>query len=298
MAAIAEGSLSGKTLFITGGSRGIGLAIAKRAAKDGARVAIAAKTSDPKPKLEGTIHSAADEIQAAGGSALPIVCDIRHEDQVQRAIDLTLSTFGGIDICVNNASAISLTTTEKTDMKRYDLMSQINARGTFLVSKLCLPHLRKAKNPHILMLSPPLDMHPKWFGGHVAYSIAKYGMSLCVLGLAEELKGQGIAVNALWPRTTIATAAIKNILGGDKLMRMSRTPDILADAAHLVFRQPAKTFTGHFLIDDTFLHSVGGVSDFEKYRVDPTLPLAPDFFVPADSKPPPGVTIARVSELA
>ena len=297
MAATTAKPLQGKTLFITGASRGIGLAIAKRAAKDGAKVAIAAKTADPNPKLEGTIHSAAEEIQEAGGIALPIACDVRHEDQVQRAVDLTVSTFGGIDICVNNASAISLTNTDKTDMKRFDLMSDINTRGTFLVSKICLPHLRRAKNPHILMLSPPLDLHPKWFGGHVAYSIAKYGMSLCVLGMAEELKGQ-VAVNALWPRTTIATAAIKNILGGDKLMRMSRTPDIVADAAHLVFQQPAKTFTGRFLIDDTFLYEVGGVTDFDRYRIDATMPLAPDFFVPADSKPPPGVKIARVSELA
>ncbi len=291
------GSLKGKTLFITGGSRGIGLAIAKRAARDGANVAIAAKTNDPNPKLDGTIHTAADEIQQAGGNALPIVCDIRFEDQVQRAVDLTVTTFGGIDICVNNASAISLTPTEKTDIKRFDLMFGINTRGTFLVSKTCLPHLKRAGNPHILMLSPPLDMHPKWFAGHVAYSIAKYGMSLCVLGLAEEFKKDGVAVNALWPRTTIATAAIQNVLGGDKLMHMSRSPDIVADAAHLVFEQPAKTFSGHFLIDDTFLYEVGGVKDFEPYRLDKSMPLAPDFFVPADSKPPPGVKIARVSEL-
>ncbi len=298
MAVASLPSLKGKTLFISGASRGIGLAIAKRAARDGAKVAIAAKTSDPNPKLEGTIHSAAAEIQKAGGIALPIVCDIRQEDQVQNAIDLTVATFGGIDICVNNASAISLTPTEQTDMKRFDLMHSINTRGTFLVSKICLPHLRRAANPHIVMLSPPLDLHPKWFAGHVAYSIAKYGMSLCVLGLAEELKKDGIAVNALWPRTTIATAAIKNILGGDKLMRMSRTPDIVADAAHLLFTQPAKSFTGHFLIDDTFLHDVGKVTDFEPYRIDPSMPLAPDFFVPADSVPPPGVTIARVSQMA
>ena len=291
-------SLKGKTLFITGGSRGIGLAIAKRAARDGANVAIAAKTAEPHPKLEGTIHTAAKEIQDAGGIALPIVCDIRDEEQVQRAVDQTVSKFGGIDICVNNASAISLTNTDATDMKRFDLMMGINTRGTFLVSKMCLPHLRKSANPHILMMSPPLDMHPKWFGGHVAYTIAKYGMSLCVLGMAEEFKKDGVAVNALWPRTTIATAAIKNVLGGDKLMRMSRTAEILADAAHLIFSQPAKIFTGNFLIDDTFLHDAGGITDFEGYRVDKAMPLAPDFFVPADSKPPPGVKIARVSELA
>ena len=290
-------SLKGKTLFITGASRGIGLAIAKRAAKDGANIAIAAKTVDPNPKLEGTIYSAASEIEAAGGKALALECDIRSEDDVQLAVAQTVERFGGIDICVNNASALSLTPIEKTEMKRFDLMFGVNTRGTFLTSKTCLPHLKKAGNPHILVLSPPLDMHPKWFSGHVAYSIAKYGMSLCVLGLADELKSAGVAVNALWPRTTIATAAVKNILGGDKLIRMSRTPDIVADAAHLVFNQPAKSFTGHFLIDDTFLHEAGGVRDFESYRVDATMPLAPDFFVPADSKPPPGVTIARLSEL-
>ncbi|MFT3731576.1 MAG: NAD(P)-dependent oxidoreductase [Hyphomicrobium sp.] len=290
-------ALKGKTLFITGASRGIGLAIAKRAARDGANVAIVAKTSDPNPKLEGTIHTAAEEITAEGGAALAIPCDIRNEGDVQRAVEQTVERFGGIDICVNNASALSLTPIEKTEIKRFDLMFGVNARGTFLTTKLCLPYLKRAANPHVLMLSPPLDMHPKWFSGHVAYSIAKYGMSLCVLGLADELKKDGIAVNALWPRTTIATAAVKNILGGDKLMRMSRTPDIVADAAYLVFNQPAKSFTGNFLIDDTFLHGVGGVTDFEKYRVDKSLPLAPDFFVPTDSKPPPGVQIARLSEL-
>ncbi len=290
-------SLKGKTLFVTGASRGIGLAIAKRAAKDGANVAIAAKTVDPNPKLEGTIHSAAQEIEAAGGAALPISCDIRNEDEVASAVAQTVELFGGIDICVNNASAISLTPIGKTELKRFDLMFAVNTRGSFLTTKACLPHLKRAENPHVLMLSPPLDMHPKWFSGHVAYSIAKYGMSLCVLGLADELKPEGIAVNALWPRSTIATAAVKNILGGDKLMRMSRTPDIVADAAHLIFTQPAKKFTGHFLIDDTFLYEKGGVSDFEAYRVDRSMPLAPDFFVPADSKAPPGVQIARLSEL-
>ena len=291
------GSLGGKTLLITGASRGIGLAIAKRAARDGANIAILAKTSDPNPKLEGTIHTAAEEVRKAGGQALAIMCDIRDEAQVQSAVEQTVAAFGGIDICVNNASAISLTPIDKTDIKRFDLMFGINTRGTFLVSKACLPHLRKAKNPHIVMMSPPLDMAPKWFAGHVAYSIAKYGMSLCVLGMAEELKKDGVAVNALWPRSTIATAAIRNIPGGDKLMAMSRTPDILADAAYLLFQQPAKSFTGQFLIDDTFLHDVGGVTDFEAYRVDKTKPLAPDFFVPAASLPPPGVKLARISEL-
>jgi citronellol/citronellal dehydrogenase len=278
-------TLKGKTLFITGASRGIGLAIGLRAARDGANVAIAAKTAEPHPKLEGTIYTAAAEIEKAGGKALPLICDIRHEEQVAEAVAKTVAAFGGIDICVNNASAISLTDTLATDMKRFDLMHQINTRGTFLASKRCIPHLAKAANPHILMLSPPLDMMPKWFAGHVAYSIAKYGMSLCVLGLAEELKPQGIAVNALWPRTTIATAAVNNLLGGDKLIRASRTPEILADAAHLIFTQPSRAFTGRFCIDDTLL-TEHGVTDFDHYRVDPSRDLAPDFFVPEDSVPP------------
>lgn len=225
------------------------------------------------------------------------MCDIRDEAQVAAAVAKTVETFGGIDICINNASAISLTSIDKTEPKRFDLMFGINTRGTFVTTQACLPYLKKSANPHVLMMSPPLDMKPQWFAGHVAYSIAKYGMSLCVLGLAEELKVDGVAVNALWPRTTIATAAIKNVLGGDKLMRMSRSPEILADAAHLIFTQPAKTFTGNFLIDDTFLHKVGGVTQFEDYRIDPALPLAPDFFVPADSVPPPGVKIASIAML-
>jgi citronellol/citronellal dehydrogenase len=289
-------SLRGKTLFITGASRGIGLAIAKRAGREGANIAIAAKTAEPHPKLAGTIHTAAAEVRAAGGEALPIVCDIRFADQVEAAVAKTVETFGGIDICVNNASAISLAPAEETDLKRFDLMFAVNTRGTFLVSKTCIPHLRKAANPHILMLSPPLDMQPRWFAGHIAYSIAKYGMSMVVLGLAEELTSEGIAVNALWPRTTIATAAISNILGGDKLVRMSRKPDIMADAAHVVFTKPAKSFTGRFLIDDTLLYA-SGVRDFDSYRVDPSMPLAPDFFVPADVPPPPGVELARLSML-
>ena len=290
-------SLSGKTLFITGASRGIGLAIGLRAARDGANVAIVAKTADPHPKLEGTIHSAAEEIEKAGGKALPIACDIRDEAQVHEAARKTAETFGGIDVCVNNASAISLTPIDKTDPKRFDLMFGVNTRGSFVATQACLPYLARSSNPHVLMMSPPLDMKPQWFAGHVAYSIAKYGMSLVVLGLAEELRPKGIAVNALWPRSTIATAAIKNILGGDKLMRMSRSPQILADAAHLVFSQPARSFTGHFLIDDSFLHKVGGVTDFEPYRLDPSMPLAPDFFVPADDRPPPGVKLAPLSML-
>jgi citronellol/citronellal dehydrogenase len=278
-------ALKGKTLFITGGSRGIGLAIALRAARDGANIAIAAKTSEPNPKLPGTVYSAAAEIEAAGGQALPIVCDIRFEEQVTAAVEATVARFGGIDICVNNASAISLTGTLETDMKRFDLMHQINTRGTFMVSKYCIPHLKRGDNPHILMLSPPLDMQPKWFARHVAYSIAKYGMSLCVLGMSEELRPDGIAVNALWPRTTIATAAIANILGGDRLMRASRTPEIVADAAYLIFTKPSRTFTGNFLIDDSFL-AENGVTAFDRYRVDPTQDLMPDFFVPDDSHPP------------
>jgi citronellol/citronellal dehydrogenase len=228
-------TLNSKTLFITGASRGIGLAIALRAARDGANVAIAAKTAEPHPKLSGTIYSAAEAIEQAGGRALPIVCDIRDEAQVLAAVARTVDRFGGIDICVNNASAISLTGTMATDLKRFDLMHAINTRGTFLVSRTCIPHLKASANPHILMLSPPLDLKPKWFQHHVAYSIAKYGMSLCVLGMAGELAQEGIAVNALWPRSTIATAAVGNLLGGDRLMAMSRTPEILADAAHLLF---------------------------------------------------------------
>ena len=283
-------TLEGKTLFITGASRGIGLAIALRAAKDGANVAIAAKTAEPHPKLEGTIYTAAKEIEAAGGKALPIACDIRFEEQVQAAVAKTVATFGGLDICVNNASAISLTPSVQTDMKRYDLMHGINARGTFLVSKTCIPHLEKAVNPHILMLSPPLDMSPKWFAPHVAYSMAKFNMSIIALGLSGELKAAGIAVNTLWPRTTIATAAVRNLLGGDALMRMSRSPEIIADAAHLIFTQDAKTFTGRFSIDDTLLYE-HGVRDFDKYRVDPSSDLAPDFFVPDSIPPPPGVSL-------
>ena len=278
-------SLSGKTLFITGASRGIGLAIALRAARDGANVVVAAKTTEPHPRLEGTIYSAAEAIEAAGGRALPLVVDVREEEGVRAAIDKTVETFGGLDILVNNASAIQLTPTTQTDVKRFDLMHQINARGTWMVSKYAIPHLAKAANPHILTLSPPLDMQEKWFAPHVAYSMAKFGMSLVVLGLAGELRQQGIAVNALWPRTTIATAAVKNLLGGEALMKASRTPAIVADAAYLVFNKPARQFTGQFLIDDTFLASEG-VTDFDRYRVDPAQRLFVDFFVPDDSLPP------------
>jgi citronellol/citronellal dehydrogenase len=284
-------SLNGHTLFITGASRGIGLAIALRAARDGANIAIAAKTEKPHPKLPGTIFTAAEEIASAGGQALPLVVDVRDEAQVKSAIERTVETFGGIDIVVNNASAVSRTPVVETDMRRFDLMYQVNTRGSFLVSKYAIPHLANAKNPHILMNSPPLDMREKWFAGSTAYSIAKYGMSLVVLGLAGELREKGIAVNALWPRTTIATAAIKNLLGGDRVMRMSRTPEIMADAAYLIFQKPAKSFTGNFLIDDSFL-AAEGIADFEKYRVEPGAQLAPTFFVPDDPPPPPGVTLA------
>ena len=283
-------SLKGKTLFITGASRGIGLAIALKAARDGANIAVAAKTETPHPKLEGTIHTAAQAIEQAGGRALPLAVDVRDEAAVKSAIDKTAATFAGLDIVVNNASAISRTPVADTDMKRYDLMQSINTRGTFMVSKYAIPHLEKASNPHILMNSPPLDMQEKWFAGSTGYTMAKFGMSLVVLGLAGELRGR-IAVNALWPRTTIATAAIKNLLGGDRVMRMSRTPEIMADAAYAIFHKPAKSFTGHFLIDDTFLAGEG-VTDFEKYRAVPGEPLAGTFFVPDDPPPPGGVEIS------
>jgi len=283
-------SLKGKTLFISGASRGIGLAIALRAARDGANVAIAAKTAEPHPKLKGTIHTAADEVRAAGGQALPLVCDIRDEAQVIAAIDRTVAEFGGIDICVNNASAISLTNSQGTDMKRFDLMMGINTRGTFMVSKYCIPHLKKAANPHILMLSPPLDIKAKWFVHSTAYTMAKFGMSLCVLGLAAEQQAAGIAVNALWPRTTIATAAIGNLLGGDAMMRASRKPEIMGDAAYVIFTKSSRDFSGQFCIDDKVLYD-SGVRDFEHYRVDPSRPLMSDFFVPDDDVPPPGVTV-------
>jgi citronellol/citronellal dehydrogenase len=278
-------SLAGKTLFITGASRGIGLAIALRTARDGANIAIAAKTATPHPKLQGTIYTAAAEIERAGGQALPLMVDIRDEGLVQDALAATAARFGGIDIVINNASAISLTPVAQTDMKRFDLMHQINARGTFVVSKLAIPYLAKAANPHILMMSPPLDMKEKWFAPHTAYSMAKFGMSMVVLGLAGELRPQGIAVNALWPRTLIATAAVQNLLGGAEMMQRGRSPEIVADAAYAVFAKPSREFTGNFLIDDNFLAG-NGVTDFERYRVDPREPLAEDFFVPDDIPPP------------
>jgi citronellol/citronellal dehydrogenase len=271
-------SLKGKTLFITGASRGIGKAIGLRAAKDGANVVIVAKTTEPHPKLPGTIYTAAEEIEAAGGKALALPVDIRFEDQVADAVKKTVEKFGGIDICVNNASAISLTPTLQTTMKKYDLMHQINTRGTFLVSQQCIPYLKKSSNPHILNMSPPLNMEARWFAPHVAYTMAKFGMSMCVLGMHEELRADGIAVNALWPRTTIATAAVQNLLGGDEVVKGSRTPEILADAAYLIFNTPARECTGNFFIDEDYLRSKG-VTDFEKYAVTPGAPLFPDFFV-------------------
>jgi citronellol/citronellal dehydrogenase len=279
-------SLAGKTLFITGASRGIGLAIALRAARDGANIAVAAKTAEPHPKLAGTIYTAAEDIERAGGRALPLVVDVRDEAMVRDALAKAAAHFGGIDIVVNNASAIQLTSVANTDMRRFDLMHQINARGTFVVSKWAISYLEKSGNPHILMISPPLDMKEKWFAPHTAYSMAKFGMSLVVLGLAGELRAQGIAVNALWPRTLIATAAVQNLLGGTEMVRKARRPEIMADAAYAVFCSPARELSGRFLIDDNFL-AEHGVKDFDHYRADPTQELAPDFFVPDDIPPPP-----------
>jgi len=269
--------LRDKTLFITGASRGIGKAIALRAAADGANVVIAAKTTEPHPKLPGTIYSAAEEIEAAGGKALPLQVDIRDEEQVLRAVEKTVETFGGIDVLVNNASAISLTGTLETPMKRFDLMWGVNARGTFLCSQACIPHLRKASNPHILTLSPPLNMDPKWFKGHVAYTMAKYGMSMCVLGMAEEFRGDGIAVNALWPRTVIYTAALA-MLGGLIKPEGCRKPEIVADAAHAILTRDSRSSTGNFFIDDEVL-AEAGVTDLEKYAVQPGSRLFSDLFL-------------------
>ncbi|HVN43894.1 MAG TPA: NAD(P)-dependent oxidoreductase [Steroidobacteraceae bacterium] len=283
-------SLAGRTLFITGASRGIGLAIALRAARDGANIAIAAKTAEPHPKLPGTIYSAAREIEQAGGRALPLIVDVRDESAVVAAVRQCAEHFGGIDICVNNASAINLASIEQIDMRRYDLIQQINTRGTFLTSRACLPYLQKAENPHILTLSPPLDLRPKWFAGHLAYSLSKYGMSLCMLGLAEEYRAAGIACNALWPRTTIATAAVEFALGGTQMMRRSRKPEIVADAAHVILSRSARECTGRFLIDDTVLYEAG-VRDFEHYSVEPGGTLLGDLFIDQSSPAPPGVLV-------
>lgn len=274
-------SLRGKTLFITGASRGIGLAIGLRAAREGANVTIAAKTTEPHPRLPGTIYTAAEQIEAAGGKALACVVDVRDEESVRAAIEQTVATFGGLDAVVNNASAIQLTGTLQTDMKRYDLMHSVNTRGTFLVSKLAIPYLEKAENAHILNISPPLTMETRWFQNHVAYTMAKYGMSMCVLGMAGELASKGIAVNALWPRTAIATAAVGNLLGGEKSLRKCRKPDIMADAAYAVLTRPSAEATGQFYVDDEVL-AAEGVTDLAPYRVDPEASeadLLPDFFL-------------------
>lgn len=271
-------TLKGKTLFITGASRGIGLAIGLRAAQDGANVVIAAKTVDAHPKLPGTIHTAAADIEKAGGKALAVQCDIRFEEQVAAALEQAQKIFGGIDILINNASAISLTDTAGTDLKRYRLMHEINVGGTFLVSRLAIPYLKKGTNPHILTLSPPLNMNAKWFKGHLAYTMSKYGMSMCTLGLAEELRGDGIAANSLWPETAIATAAIKNLLGGEEAIKGSRKPEIVADAAHWILTQPAKTCTGNFFIDTEVL-AWAGIHDLAPYAVQPGHKLVRDFFL-------------------
>lgn len=272
--------LAEKTLFITGASRGIGKAIGERAARDGANVVLFAKTTEPHPKLPGTLYTAAEDIERAGGKALVCVGDVREEDQVAAAVEKAVATFGGIDILINNASAISLTGTESTDMKKYDLMHQINTRGTFMTSRLCLPHLKKATNPHVLNLAPPLNMSPMWFGRHVAYTMAKYGMSLCVLGMAEEYKGK-VAFNALWPKTVINTAAVKNQLGGIAEVTHARQPTIMADAAHAILLRDARSCSGNFFIDEQVLRDEG-MTDFSGYRVDPNLSddqLMPDFFL-------------------
>ena len=270
--------MKNKTAFISGASRGIGKAIALRLAQEGANIVVAAKTAEPHPKLDGTIYSAAEEIEAAGGQALPLIVDIRSEDIVKDAVEKAYDHFGGIDILVNNASAINLSKTTELPMKRYDLMQSINVRGTFMVSKYCIPHLQKSSNPHILTLSPPLNLKPEWFGAHLGYTMAKYGMSMTVLGLADELKSDGIAVNALWPQTTIATAAVKFALGGDAMIQCSRTPAIMADAAYAVLSREARNCTGNFFIDEDVLRE-GGMEDFEHYAVNREKTLFKDLFV-------------------
>lgn len=279
-------SLRGKTIFISGASRGIGLAIALRAAQDGANVALIAKTGEPHPKLDGTVYTAAEQIEAAGGQALPIVGDVRDEQQVATAVAQAVERFGGIDVCVNNASAINLSRTEALDMKRYDLMQDINVRGTFVVSRACIPHLREAENPHILTLSPPISLEPRWLGPHLGYTLAKYGMSLIALGLAAELREDGIASNALWPRTLVATAAVQNLLGGDEAMARARKPEVYADAAYAVLTRPARACTGNaFLCEDVLAEE--GVTDLSAYAYVPGAELAVDLFV--DAADPPGV---------
>jgi citronellol/citronellal dehydrogenase len=275
--ATPEATLAGKTLFITGASRGIGLAIALRAARDGANVAVVAKTAEPHPRLPGTVHTAAEEIEKAGGKALALVTDIRSDEHVDAAVARTVETFGGIDILVNNASAISLTGTLHTPMKRYDLMHMVNVRGTYMCTAKCVPHLLEGGNPHVLNISPPLSMKAKWFRNHTAYTMAKYGMSMCVLGQSAEFEGK-VAVNALWPETAIATAAVRNLLGGDDAIKRCREPEIMADAAHAILVRDFKTCTGNFFIDEGVLREEG-VTDFKKYAVDPEADLMRDFFL-------------------
>jgi len=286
-------SLKGKTIFITGASRGIGLAIGERCARDGANIVIAAKSDTVDPRLEGTIHTAAAAIEAAGGQALAVKCDIRDEAQVEAAVAAAVDRFGGIDAVINNASAIYPRGTADVPMKRYDLMHQVNGRGTFLTTQKCLPHLMKAENPHIIALAPPLDMRGMWFGPHVAYTSAKYQMSLCILGWGEEFKGK-IGANAIWPRTAVATAAISNVLANDEAMKNCRKPEILADTAYKVLNKPAADFTGNFLIDDSFLWEEGE-RDLDQYSYDPSIELLPDFFVPEEPAAPPGVKIMNVT---
>ena len=270
--------MKNKTAFITGSSRGIGKAIALKLAKEGCNIVVAAKTSEPHPKLEGTIYTAAKEIEKAGGKALPIVVDIRSEEMINEAITRTIEKFGGIDILINNASAISLTPIEQTSMKRYNLMHEINVRGTFMVSKACIPHLKNGRNPHILTLSPPLNLNPSWFGAHLAYTMSKYGMSMTVLGQSDELRSSGVASNALWPKTTIATAAIMNLLGGESIIQASRKPDIMADAAFVILNKNSKECTGNFFIDEEVLKD-NGVNEFTQYAVNPDNKLMKDLFL-------------------
>lgn len=285
---MSELNLAGRTIFISGASRGIGLAIALRAARDGANVALIAKTAEPHPKLEGTVYTAAEQIEAAGGSALPIVGDIRDEAQVEAAVAQTVERFGGIDVCINNASAINLAGIEQLEMKRYDLMQDINVRGTFAVSKACVPHLKNGTNPHVLTLSPPIDLDPKWLAPHTAYTIAKYGMTLVALGLAQELREAGVASNALWPRTLVATAAVQNLLGGDEAMKRARTPDVYADAAYAVLTQPSREYTGQALLCEDVLVA-DGITDLSRYAAaGADAELAVDLFV--DQANPPGLS--------
>ena len=286
-------TLRGKTLFITGASRGIGLAIGLRAALDGANVVVAAKTAVAHPKLPGTVYTAAEQITAAGGQALPLIVDVRDEKSVADAVDAAVSRFGCIDICVNNASAISLTGTTETDMKRYDLMHQINARGTFLVSKLCVPHLRNAANPHVLALCPPPDLRPQWFAAHPAYTMSKYAMSLYMMAMAVEFQADGIAFNGLWPRTTVATSAVEFAVGDADLMHRSRTVEIMADAAHAIFCRPSRACTGRFFLDDEVLWAEGH-RDFGQYARSPATPLAVDLFVDPKAPAPPGVRVEQI----